>query len=168
MLMALLNEAQRFEIMCAFGLFDKNGNGKVEPQEILQVMNRIGLNPTREQVIEILEQIDLDHNGQVEFSEFAAVMAKRLLEEEGAAEIQMALAVFEPRQGEGENVEMPRLQELLTTTGVSPLREAEYAQFLTVADPTGSGSLPFEHFRKLPCWEQPDTSLPVAPTKEGE
>jgi len=157
MLLALLNEGQRFEIQVAFSMFDKNGNGRVEPQEIVSVMNRLGLHPSREQVIDIINAIDLDHNGQVEFSEFAAVMARRLLEQEGQAEIAMALQLFEPL--EGTQVEVPHLQELLTSTGCNPLSEQEFAQLMKVADPQGTGTLDYERFKRLPCWERPETGL---------
>lgn len=158
------------------------------------------------------QALDLDHNGRVDWDEFAAVMARRLLQEvrarssprmlccspgapcsplrsahgpsslahacavraaaasarratrasscrrtasphqEGEAEIDMALGLFEPR-GEGEaEVSIPHLRELLTTTGLEPLTEAEFTQLMRVADPQGQGRLTYEQFRELPCW----------------
>ena len=50
LLMSMLSEGQQFEIENAFAMFDKNGNGKIEPHEIISVMQIIGLHPGREQV----------------------------------------------------------------------------------------------------------------------
>ena len=49
LLLSMLSEGQRFEIATAFTMFDKNGNGKIEPHEILAVMEMLGLHPNREQ-----------------------------------------------------------------------------------------------------------------------
>ena len=52
-------------------------------------------------------------------------------------------------------VSIPQLRELLTTSGLEPLTDAEFTQMTRVADPEGKGQLTYERFRSLPCWRPP-------------
>ncbi|EYC21055.1 hypothetical protein Y032_0020g202 [Ancylostoma ceylanicum] len=72
-----LTEEEIEEFKEAFLLFDKDGNGTISTKELGIAMRALGQNPTEQQILEIINDVDIDGNGQVEFPEFC-VMMKRL------------------------------------------------------------------------------------------
>ena len=59
-----------------FDIFDMENNGTIQNDEITKVLNGLGENPTKEQVDELIVQIDYDQNGKVDFEEFTLLMVK--------------------------------------------------------------------------------------------
>jgi len=53
-----------------FRLFDLDGGGSVEKDELAAGLNVVGLHPHPEELNEIFGQVDLDGSGQIDFSEF--------------------------------------------------------------------------------------------------
>ena len=58
----------------AFKLFDKDNSGSIDREELSQVMIQIGLAATGEQLELMINNIDFNLTGQVDFDEFLAVM----------------------------------------------------------------------------------------------
>ncbi|TPX63905.1 hypothetical protein SpCBS45565_g06272 [Spizellomyces sp. 'palustris'] len=54
----------------AFNLFDRDGSGAIDLEELGAVMLSIGLQPTQEELLNMIEKVDDDHTGTVEFDEF--------------------------------------------------------------------------------------------------
>ncbi|PIC36044.1 hypothetical protein B9Z55_015188 [Caenorhabditis nigoni] len=95
MVISQLTEEEIHEFKEAFLLFDKDGNGTISIKELGVAMRALGQNPTEQQMMEIIHDVDLDGNGQVEFPEFC-VMMKRYLGipeclKKGSREVQMDL-----------------------------------------------------------------------------
>ena len=44
----------------AFSLFDKNGDGTINPKELVAVMRTLGLNPSEQEILEIMAEVDID------------------------------------------------------------------------------------------------------------
>ena len=48
------------EFQAAFDMFDTDGGGDISTKELGQVMRMLGQNPTREELDEIIEEVDED------------------------------------------------------------------------------------------------------------
>jgi Ca2+-binding EF-hand superfamily protein len=59
-----------------FGMFDVDGGGSITDQEIKAVLTDMGLEPTDEQIVNIIREVDKDKSGEIEFGEFVALMHK--------------------------------------------------------------------------------------------
>mmetsp|Transcript_21691 Transcript_21691/g.48871 ORF Transcript_21691/g.48871 Transcript_21691/m.48871 type:complete len:123 (-) Transcript_21691:418-786(-) len=114
-----------------------------------------------------MKELDIDQNGIIELREFTISVAKCLLQQEGAAELSMALALFEPGGGAladdtgtggSSAVSVAHVRQLLMTHGTHPLSEEEGAAFTRLADPEGRGQISYEGFKGLSCW-QPDWNV---------
>jgi Ca2+-binding EF-hand superfamily protein len=53
---------------------DVDGNGAISKKEFSDAAAKSGFNITEEQVEEIFTEVDLDHNGKVDFLEFKKVL----------------------------------------------------------------------------------------------
>ena len=62
----------------AFSLFDKDGDGSITPQELGVVMRRLGHAPSDEELESMLNVIDIDADGSIDFEEFATMMADKM------------------------------------------------------------------------------------------
>ena len=59
-----------------FGLFDANGDGTIDADELRDVLGGLGTDASPKQIKAILEQVDSDNSGSIEFKEFAELMDK--------------------------------------------------------------------------------------------
>lgn len=58
-------------------MFDKDGDGTIDADELGAVMRSMGQNPTDAEIQQLIEAVDVDKNGTIEFEEFCALMADR-------------------------------------------------------------------------------------------
>ena len=79
--MALTKE-QISEFKEAFSMFDENKDGKITAKELLKVMRSLGQNPTEAELQNMINDVDIDGSGNIEFDQFAS-FALRLFSQEG-------------------------------------------------------------------------------------
>merc|ERR1712165_197587 len=90
-----LTEEQIAEFKEAFSLFDKDGDGKITTKELGTVMRSLGQNPKEEELNEMINEIDEDGNGTVDFDEFLIMMSKKIKENDSEEELREAFKVFD-------------------------------------------------------------------------
>lgn len=62
----------------AFRVFDQDGNGFISPRELQSVMCSLGERLTEEEIKDMIQEADLDKDGQVNYTEFVKVMVNKL------------------------------------------------------------------------------------------
>lgn len=55
-------------------MFDKDGNGTINTKELGVAMRTLGLNPTEDELLNIVNEFDVDGNGKIDFPEFCQMM----------------------------------------------------------------------------------------------
>lgn len=58
----------------AFAVFDRDGDGTISSSELGDVMRSLGLDPSEEEVSDILVRFDADGNGEIDKDEFVTMM----------------------------------------------------------------------------------------------
>ena len=99
----------------------------------------------------MIQSLDLDNNGQVEWKEFACLMADRWLRQDGETDLQLALGLLSTE--DDAEVELERVRGLLCKHGEAPLTETEWEQLRELADPNKTGRVSAAAFAALPCWK---------------
>lgn len=59
-------------------MFDKDGDGTITAKELGIVMRQLGLNPSEDEIHEMIQEVDEDGNGEINFTEFLTIMAHKM------------------------------------------------------------------------------------------
>nr|GMD80252.1 calmodulin-like protein 11 [Ipomoea batatas] len=94
----VLNEDQIVEFQEAFNLFDKDGDGCITVEELATVIRSLDQNPSEEELQDMINEVDADGNGTIEFTEFLNLMAKKMKETDAEEELKEAFKVFDKDQ----------------------------------------------------------------------
>lgn len=62
------------DLLAAFRVFDKDGNGYITRDELKVAMDLIGESVTEAQLDEMLKATDIDHDGKINYEEFVKIL----------------------------------------------------------------------------------------------
>ncbi|MCO5578680.1 hypothetical protein L7F22_032524 [Adiantum nelumboides] len=93
-----LSGEQISEFKEAFSLFDKDGDGNITTRELGTVMRSLGQNPTEAELQEMINEVDADGNGTIDFPEFLNLMARKMKDTDSEEELKEAFKVFDKDQ----------------------------------------------------------------------
>ena len=65
------------EVINAFRVFDKEGNGLIASSELKHIMMTIGDKMTEEEADEMVNEADIDEDGMINYEEFVRMMMAR-------------------------------------------------------------------------------------------
>ncbi|KAM6437412.1 uncharacterized protein PHA67_024167 [Liasis olivaceus] len=141
-----LSEEKVAEVKDAFTLFDEDGDGLITTRELGTVMRSLGKNPTESELQSMINQLDANSNGKVDFPEFLSLMAKRTRGSDSEEEIREAFRVFD-RNGDG-YISTAELQHVLTVIG-EKLTGEEAKELIKEVDKKGDGKVNYEDFVRI-------------------
>ncbi|ELU13700.1 hypothetical protein CAPTEDRAFT_169155 [Capitella teleta] len=141
-----LTQEQIEEFKEAFALFDKDGDGTITLHELDSVMRGLGQNPTREELTQMIAEVDSDGNGSIEFSEFLILIASRLKMEDMREEIRDAFGVFD-KNNDG-RLSTSELKDVLSSVG-EKMSSDDINEMVAAADSRGTGMIDIDEFSTL-------------------
>ncbi|WP_446364929.1 EF-hand domain-containing protein [Coleofasciculus chthonoplastes] len=62
-----MNEAEVERLWQAFRVFDEDGSGEISADELGAVMRSLGQNPTDAQLYDMMQEVDVDGSGAIDF-----------------------------------------------------------------------------------------------------
>jgi len=77
------------EMRDVFQLFDKDKNGYICSRELASVLRAYGCNPTEREVFSLMAEVDVNHNGKIELSEFVLMMHNNISQPDYTEEIRV-------------------------------------------------------------------------------
>ena len=141
-----LTEEQIAEFKEAFSLFDKDGDGTITTKELGTVMRSLGQNPTETELQEMINEVDADGNGTIDFPEFLVMMERKMKDTDSEEEIKEAFRVFD-KDGNG-FISAAELKHVMTNLG-EILSDAEIDTMIAEADLDVDGQVNYEEFVKM-------------------
>ncbi|KAH9754006.1 calmodulin-like protein 11 [Citrus sinensis] len=136
----VLPEDQIAEFQEAFSLLDKDGD------ELASAIKSLDQNPTEEEIRNMINEVDLDGNGTIEFLEFLKLMATKMKENEAQEELKEAFKVFDKDQ-DG-YISPNELRHVMMNLG-EKLTDEELEQMILEADSDGDGQVNYEEFARM-------------------
>ncbi|KAG5044381.1 hypothetical protein AAZX31_03G226100 [Glycine max] len=141
-----LREEQIGEFLEAFCLFDKDGDGCITIEELSTAIRSLDENPTVEELQIMMNEVDMDGNGTIEFGEFLNLMARKMKETEAEEELKEAFRVFD-KDHDG-YISPSELRSVMRTIG-EKVTDEEVEQMVKEADLDGDGLVDYEEFVRM-------------------
>ncbi|GAA5816565.1 hypothetical protein MFLAVUS_010095 [Mucor flavus] len=141
-----LTQEQITEYREAFQLFDKNGDGSISASELGVVLRSFGMNPSDAELQDMVNDVDADNNGHIDFEEFLSLVKTLKSENDDTDDLQEAFKVFDA-DGNGviDRNELHKVMSSLNET----LTEQELDAMIREADINGDGQISFEEFKAM-------------------
>merc|ERR1712223_1617331 len=133
-----------------FTLFDTKKQDFLSADDLDDILRAMGFRPSKEELKEILEEIDEDGSGEIEFAEFCQLCAKSLVEDPDIEtlkrELKAAFRIYD-KNGEG-FITMDTLRGLISEL-LQPLSQEELDGIIDELDEDGSGTMDFDEFCEM-------------------
>jgi len=124
-------------------MFDRNGDGFINTYELRYILLSLGQKPTDSELEDVLQEVDLDENGTVEFSEFLNLMERRLKENDWEERVREAFGVFD-QNGDG-FISTSELHNLMENLGMMMTKE-EAKEMIRNAGIDNDGRINYDEF----------------------
>jgi len=143
-----------------------DGDGTITTRELGTVMRSLGQNPTEAELQDMINEVDADGNGTIDFPEFLTMMARKMKDTDSEEEIKEAFKVFD-KDGNG-YISAAELRHVMTNLGGysilvfcgssltgatqsigEKLTDNEVDEMIREADVDGDGQINYEEFVKV-------------------
>lgn len=125
----------------AFDMFDKDGSGSIDIHELAQVLKSLGQYPTPVELAELMERMDTNRNGVVEWEEFSEALVGQAQDEETEQQLREVQEVFALFDADGSGaLSAAEVQRALRILGVT-LSADEVALLVQEIDANGDGEI---------------------------
>ncbi len=127
----------------AFDMFDRDRDGSITSKELTVVMKNLVRDITELEIRRMIEEVDVDGNGIIDFDEFVMMMNRRNKESDAEEEVINAFRVFDD-DCDGV-ISTSELKQIMTNLG-DKLTEDEVNAMIAEADVDGNGFIHYEEF----------------------
>ena len=142
-----LTEYQIAEYKEAFQIFDKHGEGAISSKELGTIMRSLGLNPSDEDLKEIIDSFDNEKNNNlIDFNSFLIIMAKRKNDIDKEEDLLDAFRVFD-KENNGK-ISARELRYVMMSSG-EDLNENDIEEMIREASTENDDFIDYYKFVKL-------------------
>lgn len=138
---ASLSDEKLIEYKSIFMFFDKDEKGMILSHELEHVLKAMGENPSKDLIQRLLDEVDVDNSGTIDFFEFLTIMVTRTPDPN--EDVRQAFKLFDD-DGSGQ-ISAVEFRKTMTTLG-EQMSEAEVDEMMKVLDSDGDGTLNYEEF----------------------
>lgn len=133
-----ISDEQRNEYKEAFSLFDKSGTGVISTQDFSNLMNALGQDLTEDELKDLVNS-----EGQIDFGEFVALMARQVFEKDTAEELHVAFKIID--MNEDGYISAAELKAIMNNLG-EKLTDEEINDMIVEADFDKDGLVCYDEF----------------------
>jgi calmodulin len=141
-----LTEDKIAEFKEAFEIFDKDRDGFITIKELGEIMKNLGQTPTDAELQDMINEVDIDGNGNIDFKEFLGLMARKMRDTDTEEELIEAFKVFD-RDSNG-LISAQELKHVMTSLG-EKVSDEEVEEMIRDADIDGDGYINYEEFVRM-------------------
>jgi len=137
----------------AFSMLDADDNGAVSHEEVADLLERLGFNVSEDEVMDMIQEVDTDGNGTIEFDEFVecvrpALTAKPV--EKTSQPNEGMMAAFKEFDEDGNGfIEPEELRTKMSEMSGCEIPMEQIQDMIKQVDVNGDGKVDYEEFVKL-------------------
>ncbi|XP_053499778.1 troponin C type 1a (slow) [Ictalurus furcatus] len=142
-----LTDEQKNEFRAAFDIFVQDAeDGCISTKELGKVLRMLGQNPTPEELHEMIDEVDEDGSGTVDFEEFLVMMVRCMRDDsKGKSEEELAELFRMFDRNEDGYIDLDELKMMLEETGES-ITEDDIEELMNDGDKNNDGRIDFDEF----------------------
>ncbi|XP_034479572.1 neo-calmodulin [Drosophila innubila] len=138
-----LNDDILQEVRAAFQVFDPLGTGKITSKQMGVAMRNLGHFPTEAELYDMIDEIDLDGDGEIDFFEFLQMILKRM---EGLNKDENLMAAFKLFDRDEDGFISPiELRTVMYNLG-ERCTEEEFHDMMREIDLDNDGKISYQEF----------------------
>lgn len=141
-----LTEQQKIEFKEVFSLFDKDGDGTISTTELGTVMRTLGQNPTEQEIELMIEEVDVNGDGDIDFDEFCNLMIKKMKESEPEEELVEVFKIFD--KDNNDKIDWYDLKDVFKELG-EKVTDEDLKEMIEEHDMDNDKALNFEEFVRM-------------------
>lgn len=134
------------EIKEAFDIFDVDKSGAISVQELLKAMTTLGFDSKNPDIFNMIQDMDEDGTGEIEFPDFLDMMTARISENNTKEDLERVFKLFDNDRTQEITVE--NLKRVARQLG-EDISDEELKEIVQRADLDGDGRLTFEDFYQV-------------------
>merc|ERR1712072_289344 len=138
-----LTDSQVRECREAFELFDTDGSGNIDAKELKVAMRALGFEPKKDEIKKMVNDLDRDGDGTVDFPEFLAMVSGKLGEKDAKEQLLEGFALYD--EEETGKINFANLKRVAEELGES-MGDDELQEMIDEADRDGDGEINEEEF----------------------
>jgi len=131
------------ELRQAFDLFDTDGNGTIDPKELRAAMQSLGFEAKNQTIYQIIQDIDKENTGEINFDQFLELMTRRLAGSDTKEDIQKIFELFD--DDKTGYISLQNLKRVAQELGEN-MDDAELLEMIERADSDQDGQISPEDF----------------------
>merc|ERR1712151_146908 len=136
-------EGEVNELKEAFDTFDADLSGMISVSELIACFKKLGFDEKHGAVTEMLQDIDQDGNGEIDFGEFFALMTMKFSKDTPREDIEKVFKQFDADKSG--DISIANLKAIARQMG-DEIGDAQLADVLKTADLDGDGLVTLEDF----------------------
>jgi len=146
-----ISDQQKAEFKAAFDIFvEDSDDGTITTKELGKVFRMLGQNPSEQELQEMVDEVDEDGSGTIDFDEFSQMMSKQLaaealeqIPERPEKELAEAFRIFDTKNDGYLDTE--ELKAALALTGEN-VEDWELDAFMAEGDKNEDGQMDYEEW----------------------
>jgi len=123
-----------------------DGDGTISTRELGTVMRSLGQNPTEAELQDMVNEVDADGNGTIDFPEFLSLMSRKMKDTDTEEELIEVFKLFD-QDGSG-YISAKELSHVMSNLG-EKMTDDELDEMLKQADVDADGNFNYEEFIKI-------------------
>ena len=141
-----LTEEQKLELQEAFNMFDTDGSGKIQANELRVALRALGFEPSKDELRRMITDVDKKGNGYLDFPQFMEAIVKKISEPDHDDEIEKSFKLFDKNKDDYLDIEdLKYVADLIGET----MSQEELNEMIKEADQDKDGKVTFADFKRV-------------------
>ena len=131
-----------------FDLVDKDKGGSISTEELSELMATLGISASRDEIHAMVNEIDKDGNGEIDFDEFVMVMSRKVNADYTSKQVKRAFRTFALGAPAG-HISLDAVRDALLKHCTEKLDKEQVEELIAQLETNSEGFLNYEEYVEM-------------------